>query len=168
MVFQQPEMQLYQRLVEAARNRLADLELESGFEKSKVDAIRSKLFGPLPTYYQERDSLRVLVNFRKVFIERLPPSSAPTWDAARRTKPPFASSGTAPPPLPQISTSCSRPNTAWPKCSPPTPTAQPGTRMAEPSHRRRTPRRRPRTPYSCEYGVTSCLGSGRAGLVVSA
>jgi len=58
-------------LVEAARNRLADLELEFGFEKSKVDAIRSKLFGALPTYYQERDRLRVLVNFRKAFIERL-------------------------------------------------------------------------------------------------
>ena len=64
-------MELYQRLVEAARNRLADLELEFGIEKSKLDAIRSKLFGALRTYYQERDRLRVLVNFRKAFIERL-------------------------------------------------------------------------------------------------
>jgi len=30
VVFQQPEMELYQGLVEAARNRLADLELDSG------------------------------------------------------------------------------------------------------------------------------------------
>lgn len=72
VVFQQPEMELYQRLVEAARNRLADLELEYGIEKSKVDAIRSKLFGALRTFYQERDRVRVLVNFRKAFIERLP------------------------------------------------------------------------------------------------
>jgi len=71
VVFQQAEMELYQRLVEAARNRLADLELEFGIEKSKLDAIRSKLFGALRTYYQERDRLRVLVNFRKAFIERL-------------------------------------------------------------------------------------------------
>jgi hypothetical protein len=71
VVFQQPGMELYQRLVEAARNRLADLEMEFGIEKSKVDAIRSKLFGALRTYYQERDRLRVLVNFRKAFIERL-------------------------------------------------------------------------------------------------
>jgi len=59
VVFQQPEIELYQRLVEAARNRLADLELEFGIEKSKVDAIRSKLFGALRTYYQERDRLRL-------------------------------------------------------------------------------------------------------------
>ena len=57
-------MELYQRLVEAERNRLAELELEYGIEKSKGDAIRSKLFGALRTYDQQRDRLRVLVNFR--------------------------------------------------------------------------------------------------------
>jgi len=41
VVFQQPEIGLYQRLVESARNRLA--ELEYGIEKSEVDFIRSKL-----------------------------------------------------------------------------------------------------------------------------
>lgn len=71
VVFQQPEIGLYQRLVEAARNRLAELELEYGIEKSKVDAIRSKLFGALRKFYQERDRLRLLVQFRKAFIERL-------------------------------------------------------------------------------------------------
>ena len=71
VVFQQPEMELYQRLVEAARARLADLELEYGIEKSKVDSIRSRLFGALRAFYQERDRLRLLVQFRKAFIERL-------------------------------------------------------------------------------------------------
>ncbi len=71
VVFQQPEIALYQRLVEAARNRLAELELEYGIEKSKVDSIRSKLFGALREFYQERDRLRLLVQFRKAFIERL-------------------------------------------------------------------------------------------------
>jgi hypothetical protein len=71
VVFQQPEIALYQRLVEAARNRLAELELEYGIEKSKVDSIRSKVFGALRTYYQERDRLRLLVQFRKAFIDRL-------------------------------------------------------------------------------------------------
>ena len=71
VVFQQPEIGLYQRLVEAARNRLAELELEYGIENSKVDAIRSKLFGALRKFYQERDRLRLLVQFRKAFIERL-------------------------------------------------------------------------------------------------
>jgi len=71
LVFQQPETGLYQRLVEAAQNRLAGLELEYGIEKSKVDSIRSKLFGALREQYQERDRLRLLVRFRKAFIERL-------------------------------------------------------------------------------------------------
>ena len=71
VVFQQPEMELYQRLVEAARNRLAELELEYGIEKSKVDSVRSKLFTALRATYQERDRLRLLVQFRKAFIERL-------------------------------------------------------------------------------------------------
>jgi DNA polymerase-3 subunit epsilon len=71
VVFQQPEIELYQRLVEAARVRLAELELEYGIEKSKVDSIRSRLFAALRVFYQERDRLRLLVQFRKAFIERL-------------------------------------------------------------------------------------------------
>ena len=71
VVFQQPEMELYQRLVEAARARLADLELEYGIETSKVDSIRSRLFGALRVFYQDRDRLRLLVRFRKAFIDRL-------------------------------------------------------------------------------------------------
>ena len=71
VVFQQPEMELYQRLVDAARNRLAELQLEYGIEKSKVDSVRSKLFAVLRTTYQKRDRLRLLVQFRKAFIDRL-------------------------------------------------------------------------------------------------
>ena len=48
--------------------RLAELELEYGIEKSKVDSIRSLLFAALRGFYQERDRLRLLVQFRKVFI----------------------------------------------------------------------------------------------------
>lgn len=70
-VFQQPELELYQRLVEASRNRLAELELEYGIEKSKVDSVRSKLFSALRAVYQDRDRLRNLVQFRKAFIDRL-------------------------------------------------------------------------------------------------
>jgi len=71
VVFQHPGTELYQKLVEAARNRLAELELEYGIEKSKVDSIRSKLFTALRPSYQERDRLRLLVRFRKAFIDRL-------------------------------------------------------------------------------------------------
>ena len=65
VVFQHEEKELYQRLVEAARNRFAELELEYGIEKSKVDSIRSTLFAVLRAVYQERDRLRLLVMFRK-------------------------------------------------------------------------------------------------------
>lgn len=60
------------------------------------------------------------------------PSSAPTWDAAPRAKPPSASSGTAPPPPRPTSTSCSRPKTAWRKCLRPTPNAPPGFTSGSP------------------------------------
>lgn len=51
--------------IEAARSRLADLELDYGVEKSKVDSVRSRLFGALRPYYQERDRLRLLIQYRK-------------------------------------------------------------------------------------------------------
>ena len=70
-VFQQPELELYQQLVEAARNRLAELELKFGIEKSKVDSVRSRLFAVLRATYQERDRLRLLVQFRRAYIDRL-------------------------------------------------------------------------------------------------
>jgi hypothetical protein len=34
-------------------------------EKSKVDSVRSRLFGALRPYYQERDRLRLLIQYRK-------------------------------------------------------------------------------------------------------
>jgi DNA polymerase-3 subunit epsilon len=71
VVYLHPEAGLYQRLVEIARNRLVELELEFGIEKAKVDSIRSKLFAALRNIYQERDRLRILVRFRKNFIARL-------------------------------------------------------------------------------------------------
>ena len=58
-------------IIEAARSRLADLELDYGVEKSKVDSVRSRLFGALRPYYQERDRLRLLIQYRKAFIDRL-------------------------------------------------------------------------------------------------
>lgn len=54
VLFQQPEIGLYQRLVESARTRLAELELEYGVERAKVDSVRSRLFGLLRALYRER------------------------------------------------------------------------------------------------------------------
>jgi hypothetical protein len=40
VVFRHPGLEHYQRLIEPARSRLADLELDYGVEKSKVDSVR--------------------------------------------------------------------------------------------------------------------------------
>jgi DNA polymerase-3 subunit epsilon len=71
VVYRHAGLEHYQRLIEAARSRLADLELDYGVEKSKVDSVRSRLFGTLRPYYQERDRLRLLIQYRMAFIDRL-------------------------------------------------------------------------------------------------
>lgn len=71
MVFQAAESSHYRRLGEAARNRLAELELEYGIEKAKIDSIRSRLFESLRSFYQARDQLRIRIQYRRAFIDRL-------------------------------------------------------------------------------------------------
>ena len=71
LIYQDPGLEHYQRLIELARNRLADLELDYGVERAKVDSVRSRLFVTLRPYYQKRDRLRLLVRYRKAFIDRL-------------------------------------------------------------------------------------------------
>jgi len=57
--------------VAGARARLA--ELESGYtrEKSRVDAMQAILFRRLREYYQKRDRLRLIVDYRKKYLDSL-------------------------------------------------------------------------------------------------
>lgn len=71
IVFQDPEMEVYRSLVESSRTRLADLEAEYCVERAKVDTVRSKLFQALRPSYQERDRLRLVIRYRRAFIDRL-------------------------------------------------------------------------------------------------
>jgi DNA polymerase III epsilon subunit-like protein len=71
VIYRDLGLEHYQRLIELARNRLADLELDYGVERAKVDSVRSRLFVTLRPYYQRRDRLRLLVQYRKAFIDRL-------------------------------------------------------------------------------------------------
>jgi DNA polymerase-3 subunit epsilon len=71
VIYQHPELKQYRTLVEAARSRLAELELEYGIEKAKVDSIRSRLFESLRSYYQERDRVRLVIQYRNAFIDAL-------------------------------------------------------------------------------------------------
>ncbi len=70
-VFQNPEAQHLQTLVQAAQARLAEVEAAFSVEKRKVDALRAKLFAKLREHYEQRDRLRLVVRYRKSFIEKL-------------------------------------------------------------------------------------------------
>ena len=58
-------------LVDAARARLAELETAYTIDKARVDSLQAGLFQRLRTWHQERDRLRLVVNYRKQFLEML-------------------------------------------------------------------------------------------------
>lgn len=64
-----PKLRLLRRLVGAARARLARLEVAYTIEKAKVDNLQATLFVRLQVYSHERDRLRLLVQYRKQFLE---------------------------------------------------------------------------------------------------
>jgi DNA polymerase-3 subunit epsilon len=64
-------LQWLRALVEAAQARLAEAEAAFSVEKRKVDALRAKLFTKLRAHYERRDRLRLVVRYRKNFIEKL-------------------------------------------------------------------------------------------------
>ena len=71
VIYRNPEAAQLQKLVEAAQARLAEVEAGFSVEKRKVDALRAKLFARLREYYERRDRLRLVVRYRKSFIEKL-------------------------------------------------------------------------------------------------
>ena len=56
-------------LVESARSLLAEVEATYTIERAKVDALQATLFTRLRRYCQERDRLRLVVDYRKEFLE---------------------------------------------------------------------------------------------------
>jgi hypothetical protein len=58
-------------LVAEARGRLAELEAGYTIEKAKADGLQARLFSLLREYHQERERLRLIVSYRKQFIEAL-------------------------------------------------------------------------------------------------
>ena len=71
VIYQNPELRDLQSLVETARTQLAEVETAFSVEKRKVDAIRAKPFAKLRAHYEKRDRLRLVVQYRKSFIEKL-------------------------------------------------------------------------------------------------
>ena len=70
-VYQSPELQQLQSLVAAAQSRLAEVEAAFSVGKRRVDALRAKLFAKLRAHYERRGRLRLVVHYRKSFIEKL-------------------------------------------------------------------------------------------------
>jgi hypothetical protein len=71
VIYLNPELEQLRQFVAGARARLA--ELEAGFtkEKSRVDVMQAVLFRQLREHYQQRDRLRLIVDYRRKFLDSL-------------------------------------------------------------------------------------------------
>jgi DNA polymerase-3 subunit epsilon len=71
VIYVNPELKQLRQLVAAERARLAQLEADYTKEKSRVDAMQAILFRRLREYYQKRDRLRLIVDYRKKYLDSL-------------------------------------------------------------------------------------------------
>ncbi|MGA3283406.1 MAG: exonuclease domain-containing protein [Verrucomicrobiota bacterium] len=71
VVYINPELEQLRQLVGGARARLAELETSYTKEKSRVDAMQAVLFRRLREHYQKRDQLRLIVDYRKKYLDSL-------------------------------------------------------------------------------------------------
>ena len=71
VVYVNPELAELRQLVASARARLAELETDYTKEKSRVDAMQAILFRRLREHYQKRDRLRLVVGYRKKYLDSL-------------------------------------------------------------------------------------------------
>ena len=58
-------------LVDAARVRRAELEAGFTIEKAKVEAMKARLFARLREHFQRRDRLRLVIDYRRKYLESL-------------------------------------------------------------------------------------------------
>ena len=65
------ELQRLRVLVDAARARLAELEAGFTIEKAKVEAMKARLFARLREHFQRRDRLRLVIGYRRKYLESL-------------------------------------------------------------------------------------------------
>ncbi len=71
IIYENPELKRLRALVEAARNRLAELEAAYTIEKAKVAGLQASLFRRLRLHYEQRDLLRIIVDCRRRYVETL-------------------------------------------------------------------------------------------------
>lgn len=71
LVFVKPEVDELKALIASARVRLADLEARYTHERHEVEVTQARLFGLLRPHYQQRDRLRLLVSYRRQYLDAL-------------------------------------------------------------------------------------------------
>jgi DNA polymerase-3 subunit epsilon len=71
VIYINPELEELRQLVSGARARLAELEVDYAREKSRVDAMQAALFRRLREHYQKRDRLRLVLDYRKKYLDSL-------------------------------------------------------------------------------------------------
>ena len=71
VIYLNPELEQLRQLVAGARARLAELEVNFTKEKSGVDVMQAVLFRQLREHYQQRDRLRLIVDYRRKFLDSL-------------------------------------------------------------------------------------------------
>ncbi|HTX22702.1 MAG TPA: 3'-5' exonuclease [Candidatus Aquilonibacter sp.] len=71
VIYVNPELEELRQLVSGARARLAELEVNYAKEKSRVDAMQAVLFRRLREHYQKRDRLRLVLDYRKKYLDLL-------------------------------------------------------------------------------------------------
>ncbi len=71
VLYVNPELQRLRALVDTARARLAELEAGFTVEKAKVEAMKARLFARLREHFQRRDRLRLVIGYRRKYLESL-------------------------------------------------------------------------------------------------
>jgi len=71
VIFLNPEIDELRLLITAARSRLAELEAQYTTERHAVDFTRSIIFQLLRKYYQARDRLRLIIDYRAKYLKIL-------------------------------------------------------------------------------------------------
>jgi DNA polymerase-3 subunit epsilon len=69
--FVHPSLQQLCDLIAISRGRLAEHEAAYTSEKNRVAAFEARIFQRLRTHFEERDRLRLVVHYRKTFLDKL-------------------------------------------------------------------------------------------------
>lgn len=71
VVYQDLELGTLRELIDAARSRLAGLEADYTRERHGVEVAQSQLFNLLRSHYQRRDELRLVIQYRRKYLDTL-------------------------------------------------------------------------------------------------